>query len=298
MLCYNPPVMRPLRISAISFLNTAPLMWDFDHGEVPERRPHRGIGDLSAFEVTYTLPSQCADALRAGTADIGIIPSITYATVPGLVILPDAVIASKQSVRSILLVSSVPIERVRTIAADTSSRTSVALVQVLCEKFWGGARDVKPMAPDLSRMLETCDAALLIGDPALRVNHTEYFTYDLAEHWRAFTGKPFVFAVWALRMAALPDIAGGPDPAGVLRASRDHGLAPDSLATIAQHWAPLIRLSKSEIAEYLTRNVHYYLDAENQAALELFYRYAAECRLIAEAPALRFYGLEASGLGR
>lgn len=253
------------------------------------------MNELAGFEITYTIPSQCAEALRAGTADIGIIPSITYATIPGLVILPDAVIAAKNAVRSILLISKVAIDSVKTIAADTSSRTSVALTQVLCRKFWGGVRDLRPMAPDLRAMLSACDAALLIGDSALRVNRSEHITYDLAECWRQFTGKPFVFAVWALRLAALGDAGRNLDPAAVLSASRDHGLRPENLAAIARIWAPSMRLSKAGIVEYLTRNVHYFLDPENEAGLALFYRYAAECGIIPEPPSLRFLGPPASG---
>ncbi len=289
--------MRPLRISAISFLNTAPLMWDFEHGQVPQPDTRRGVGALSAFEVSYTVPSRCAEALRAGTADIGIIPAITYATIPGLVILPDACIAAKGEVRSILLVSRKPIEEVRTIAADTSSRTSVALTRVLCGKFWGGARELRPMAPDLAPMLEACDAALLIGDSALRVDRSQYLTYDLAECWRAFTGKPFVFAVWALRLAALSESAREPHPAAVLRDSRDHGVQPKPIATIARFWAPQVGIAEQDVVEYLTRHIHYRLDAENRDGLDLFYRYAADCGVIAEVPALRFYGLSAAEFG-
>jgi chorismate dehydratase len=288
--------MRPLRISAISFLNTAPLMWDFEHGHPPQPGTRRGTDELAAFEVSYTVPSQCAEELRAGTADIGIIPAVTYATIPGLVILPDATIAAKHAVRSILLVSRAPIEQVKTIAADTSSRTSVALTQVLCHRFWGGARELRPMAPELERMLSACDAALLIGDSALQVDRSRYVTYDLAQCWREFTGKPFVFALWALRLTALSETAPEPHPARVLRASRDHGVTPSAIATIARLWSPHVRLSESEIITYLTGCVHYYLDAENQEGLALFYRYAAECGLIPEAPALRFYGMTASQL--
>jgi chorismate dehydratase len=290
-LCYNALSMRPLRISAISFLNTAPLMWDFEHGHPPLPGTRRGPEELSAFEVSYTVPSQCADELRAGTADIGIIPAITYATIPGLVILPDATIAAKHAVHSILLVSRAPIEQVRTIAADTSSRTSVALTQVLCQRFWGGARELRPMAPDLEQMLDACDAALLIGDAALQVDRSRYVSYDLAQCWREFTGKPFVFALWTLRLAALAEAAQEPHPARVLRASRDHGVTPAAIATIARLWSPHVRLSEAEITHYLTHCVHYRLDAENQEGLGLFYRYAAECGIIAEAPALRFYGM-------
>src|SRR5271169_5138669 len=119
--------MSRLRISAISFLNTAPLMWDFEHGDAARD-----------FEIEYTVPSACAAALAAGQADIGIIPAFAYAEIPGLLILPNIAIASKGRVRSILLVRKKPIEEVRTVATDSSSRTSVALLQVLFARFLGG----------------------------------------------------------------------------------------------------------------------------------------------------------------
>src|SRR5580704_8201008 len=121
--------MLGLRISAISFLNTAPLMWDFEHGDAGRD-----------FQIEYTIPSACAAALAANQADIGIIPAFTYAEIPSLLILPNIAIASKDRVRSILLVSKTPIEDVRTVATDTSSRTSVALLQILFSKFFGGRR--------------------------------------------------------------------------------------------------------------------------------------------------------------
>src|SRR5262249_3244391 len=117
-----------MRVSAISYLNTAPLMWDFEHGPLP-----------SGFEISYTVPSQCAAELKNGIADIGIIPAIAYATVPDLVILPDVAIAAKRPVRSILLVSRKPIEQIQTVALDGSSLTSVALLQILFRKFWRGS---------------------------------------------------------------------------------------------------------------------------------------------------------------
>lgn len=287
---------RPLRISAISFLNTAPLMWDFDVGRPPSAGTQSAIVNRQSsmgFEISYTIPSACADALRAGAADIGIIPAITYATIPGLVILPDAVIACKNDVRSILLVSHKPIEQVKTIAADTSSRTSVVLTQVLCEKLWGGEREMMPMAPDVDTMLAACDAALLIGDSALRLDPAKYRSYDLAAEWRQLTGLPFVFAVWALRMAALAETSRDPDPATVLSRSRDHGTEPQNIATIARLWSPHVGLTEATIVEYLTRHIHYTLDPENRAGLELFYCYAADLGLIPEVPSLRFYGLAA-----
>ncbi|HUS19463.1 MAG TPA: MqnA/MqnD/SBP family protein, partial [Terriglobales bacterium] len=112
--------MARLRVSAISFLNTAPLMWDFDHGDLRRK-----------YQVDYTLPSTCAELLRQGMADIGIIPVAAYAGIPDLVVIPDIAIAAKGPVKSILLISKVPLTKIKTIAVDTSSRTSVALLQVL-----------------------------------------------------------------------------------------------------------------------------------------------------------------------
>ncbi len=287
---------RKLRVSAISFLNTAPLMWDFDRGATPEQHSDKNVPDAlrADFAVEYTLPSICAEALQHGRADIGIIPAITYATIPGLAILPDAVIAAKGSVRSILLVCKKPLEQVVTIAADSSSRTSVALTRILCQKFWGGMRDFREFPPALDSMLKACDAALLIGDPALRVERAPYVVYDLAAEWKRLTGKPFVFAFWAVRLQALSEVRRDLDVAAVFRNSRDHGLQPASLAEIGKNWSGRVGLPEREIISYLTKNIHFTLDEENLEGLELFFRYAAECGVIAEAPSLRFVGMPAS----
>ena len=274
--------MSRLKISAISYLNTAPLMWDFEHGQA---------GADVNFEISYTIPSACAEALRAGTADIGIIPAAAYTTVPDLVIIPDVAIAARRAVRSILLISKAPVDsrwtQVRTVALDTSSMTSVALTKILFAKWLGGAREYKAMAPNLDAMLGACDAALLIGDPALQVDRTRYFTLDLAEEWVARTGKSFVFAFWAIRQQALA----GRDAAAiaeVFKKSRDHGLSPQRLETIAQEWAPRLGLPVEVIRVYLTHNIHYYLDSPCLEGLALYYRLGAEIGALPRAPELRF----------
>lgn len=269
--------MKPLRISAISYLNTAPLMWDFEHGE-----------GGSAFDISYTVPSQCAASLAAGSADIGIIPAAAYATIPGLVILPGVAIASRKPVRSILLVSKVPLEQIRSVALDTSSLTSVALTKVLFAKWWGEGRTFTSMKPDVEKMLVAHDAGLVIGDPALKIDRSRYLTYDLAEEWIRLTGKPFVFAFWAVRQAALSNGSATLDLAAIFQASRDHGLEPANLDRIARKWAPGMGLSETEIRSYLTENIYYDLDPACLDGLQLFYRYASECGALPGTPALRF----------
>jgi chorismate dehydratase len=269
--------MRRLRISAISYLNTAPLMWDFEHGEAG-----------SEFDISYTLPSACARALEAGNADIGIIPAAAYAQVPGLIVLPGVAIASRRPVRSILLVSRVPAEKIRTVALDTSSMTSVALTKVLFEKWQGGPRTFTAMEPDIEKMLAQHDAGLLIGDPALQIDRSRYHTLDLAEEWIRHTGKPFVFAFWAVRQNALYEVSPSQDLAATFQQSRDHGLESASLDHIAREWAPRLGLSETAIRSYLTANIHYHLDTACLEGLHLFYRYAAEIGALPAAPEMRF----------
>jgi chorismate dehydratase len=269
--------MRRLRISAISYLNTAPLMWDFEHGDSGRH-----------FDISYTLPSACARSLAEGSADIGIIPAAAYAQIPGLQVLPDVAIASRRAVRSILLVSKVPLEKVRRVALDTSSMTSVALTKILFEKWLGGGRSFTPMAPDIDKMLAEHDAGLVIGDPALKIDRSRYQAIDLAEEWIRHTGKPFVFAFWAVRSAALQEADPSLNLAEVFRDSRDHGLESASLAEIAREWAPRLDIGEADVRSYLTENIHYQLDAGCLEGLQLFYRYAAEIGALPAAPELRF----------
>jgi chorismate dehydratase len=262
--------MRRLRISAISYLNTAPLMWDFEHGDA-------GSSGRSDFDISYTLPSQCAASLREGSADIGIIPAAAYTSIPDLAILPGVAIASRRAVRSILLVSKVPLEKIQTVALDTSSMTSVALTRVLIAKWWGGSRTFTAMAPDIEQMLALCDAGLVIGDPALKIDRSRYLTYDLAEEWIRLTGKPFVFAFWAIRQAALKDVPRDLDLAAVFQESRDHGLLPESVEHVAREWAPRLGLSPEEVKSYLTENIHYSLDPDCLEGMQMFFQLAREC---------------------
>ena len=268
--------MSRLKISAISYLNTAPLLWDFEHGKA-----------RTDFDISYTIPSACAEELRAGKADIGIIPAAGYATISDLVIIPDVAIAAKSAVRSILLVSRAPVEQVRTVALDTSSMTSVALTKILFAKWLGGAREYVPMSPDLDNMLASCDAALLIGDPALQVDRTRYVTLDLAEEWIKHTGKSFVFAFWAIRRDALAG-ADSKSLAEVFRLSRDHGLAPTNRETIVSDWSARLNLPADTVRDYLTHNIYYYLDSACLEGLVLFYRYAQEIGALPCAPELHF----------
>jgi chorismate dehydratase len=269
--------MKRLRISSISYLNTAPLMWDFEHGDAGKD-----------FEISYTVPSLCAAALQEGSADIGIIPAAAYATISDLSILPGVAIASRRAVRSILLVSKVALSEISSVALDSSSLTSAALVKILFQKLWKTKPAFSTEAPDLEKMLSRNHAALLIGDPALRVDRSRFRTYDLAEEWIKFTGKPFVFAFWAVRYASLANLTTNLDLAAVFQRSRNHGLLPVNREKIVKAWAPKVGISESAVRNYLTHNIHYELDSACLEGLQLFYRYADECKIFPRSAKLHF----------
>ncbi len=258
-------------------------MWDFERGQSAEE-------NRETFDISYTLPSACALALEASAADIGIIPAAAYTRIPGLMILPDVAIASRRPVRSILLISKLPVDEIRTVALDTSSMTSVALTKIIFEKWLDGGRTFTSMPPDIDTMLAHHDAGLLIGDPALQIDRTRYITLDLAEEWIRYTGKPFVFAFWAVRQAALSEASPSQDLASVFQQSRDHGLEPSSLDQIAYEWSPRLGLSETSVRSYLTESIYYHLDSACLEGLQLFYRYAAEINALPPAPELLFAG--------
>jgi chorismate dehydratase len=249
--------MPDLRLSVVQYLNTVPLIWGMLHGE------QRG-----KFELQLTVPSGCAQAISRHQADVGIVPSVEYQRIDGAQIIPGMSIASKREVRSVLLLSKMPIEEVHTVALDESSRTSAALVRILMNKFYSRAVDYRPAAPDPDMMLDQADAALLIGDPALTYNGSAE-VYDLAREWRTFTGLPFVFALWMGQSGA--ELS---RHAADFAASRDFGLA--HIDDIAAEYAPKLGMTPSAVKVYLTRNIDYSLDVENLKGLKLFYKLAHE----------------------
>lgn len=269
-----------LKVSAISYMNTVPLMYDFIHS--PSREELQG-----RFDVHFTLPATCAEELRSGATDIGIVPVAAYTSIRGLHIIPEVAIAAKHPVRSILLVSKKPLKQVTSVAADTSSRTSVALMKVLFEERFEGRPRFVPEPPDLKEMLGKHDAALLIGDPALRVDveSPEYQCYDLAHEWQQMTGLPFVFAFWTVREGALR-VAREYDVNSVFRRSRDQGLA--NIDRVCEENAAQHGVSKEMAHCYLSYHLDYSLDSSNLRGLELFYRSAVRYGALDSVPELCF----------
>jgi chorismate dehydratase len=254
--------MPALRLSVVQYLNTVPLIWGMLHGE-----------QQGKFDLQLTVPSGCADAVRRRQADVGIIPSIEYQRLNRAQIVSGMSIASKQEVKSVLLLSKMPLPKVQTVAVDHSSRTSAALLHILMHKFYVRRVSFSPAAPQPDEMLKHADAALVIGDPALTYSGQVAEVHDLAAEWRKFTGLPFVFALWV-----------GHDDVHLSRrhadfaASLDFGLA--HLDDIAAEYALKLGMTASAVKVYLTENIDYSLDEENREGLRLFYKLARETGII------------------
>jgi chorismate dehydratase len=272
-----------VRLGAVGFLNARPLVHELD---IQPR-----------FELRYDVPSECARLLHAHSIDVGLIPSIEYLRGGPYRIVPDVAIASNGPVASVALYTTRPMHDVRSIAMDTSSRTSVALVQVLCARHFRIRPAIEHHGPDPSAMLARCDAALIIGDAALLLDprrvrldadttndpserHIEKI--DLGETWTAVTGLPFVYAFWAGRASALDTGA-----VALLQRARDAGVTQPDL--IAREYFADAPDRQATGARYLRNNIKYYLRGEERAGLETFYRYAVEAGVVAASGPLDFF---------
>ena len=254
-------------------------MWDFEH-------PPLNTQLAARYHLDWMLPSECAERLATGTAEIGLVPIAALATNPEVRILPGCTIASKGNVRSLLLVRRArqPIHALRSVAADTASRTTVTYARILFHKWGNPHVPFVPMAADLDAMLERADAAIVIGDPALlaleekanRVERTgeELIYHDLAAEWRAETGLPFVSAVWGARL----DGSALERAAEDFISSRDHGLA--HMDALVDEWSAKLPVPAETIHTYLSSNIHYTLDDECIEGMRGFFRMAAEAGVL------------------
>lgn len=280
--------MLSLRISIVQYLNTAPLVRGFT----------KGLG-RGKYQLSFTVPSQCAEALRSGAVDVAIIPVIEYQRIPDLVVLPNLSISSKRAVRSLLLISRKPLAEVRRIALDRSSRSTQALVRILCADRWKISPEFFEAPPDLPTMLRQADAVLLIGDPALQVSldceprarrnaaggllcpaeavglpsPEPVLVYDVVEEWRGLTGLPAVLAFWAARRDAVT-----PEVVHDFQESLAFGMR--QIKEIAAESSHELGLPAEKLERYLTENIDYTLDEENLRGLQQYFALAAELGLI------------------
>lgn len=272
---------RQIRLGSVNYLNARPLI--------------AGLGGASDadFSVRCDPPSVCATLLDEGAIDLGLIPAIAYHDRPDDCVVPDIAIASDGPVASVAVFTRVPLREVRSMALDTSSRTSVALTRIMCRRKFGITPAFAQHAPDLSAMLQVHDAALVIGDPALFADLPAVSAavgapvdkIDLGGLWTEMTGLPFVWAFWAGRPGAAT-----PQTVRRLQAVRDAGvLQSDALAdAYVAHtpaWQPLART-------YLREHIKFGLSARMREGLAMYYREAAEVGVIAAPATPRYFPAE------
>jgi chorismate dehydratase len=260
----NEPTERLPRIAASSYLNTAPLIWSFIYGS------RRDSVELFIDRA----PARCAELLSTGAVDAALVPVIEYQRIADVAIVPGVCVGSRSAVRSVVLASRLNnLKKVRRVALDDSSRTSVALVKIIFREFLGFEPEWQTSPPDLNSMLKHSDAALIIGDPAMNIPRDRLRVFDLATLWHDYTGFGFVFAMWMARKQNAEAVR-AIDLAGV----RDEGLA--HLDEIAAQHADRIGLAVDEIKDYLTRNIAFQMDDEMKRGLELYFQLAQKHKLI------------------
>jgi chorismate dehydratase len=264
------------RVAASSYLNTAPLIWSFARGR------RRGEVEL----LTDTAPARCADMLARGQVEAALVPVIEYQRLPETAIVPGVCVGARAEVHSVVLVTrGARLEDVGSVALSTESRTSAALIEVICREFLGRAPRLEQAEPDLGQMLARHDAALVIGDPAMTFEREGLRVYDMAALWREHTGLGFVFAMWMAHEDASERVR-AVDFAG----ARDEGLA--SVEEIVDVYERELGRPREELIHYLTRNIAFELDGELAAGLELFFRLAHKHGVTDSLRPLKFIGTD------
>ena len=260
---------NPVRVGCIEYLTARPLWQGLS------KRP-----DL--FSLKFAVPSEVSSWLHSGEVDLALVSSIEYG--PGYNIVPGVAVTSMGSVASVAAFSSKPLTEARTVALDTSSRTAAALMRILCAEWFDIEPEFVSMRPNLSSMLQRCDAALLIGDNTLFVDHDGMGLHknDLCDAWRGLTGLPFVFGFWAGRPDALT-----PAHLQALRESSQAGVT--ALNEIAWAHYPDSETLAATSGEYLHKNFQYRFDDDCLASLQWFYKSASKLGIIQEAPTVQFY---------
>ena len=261
----------PIRIGAVGYLNARPLTWALD-------------GHPDRWSIRYDVPSVCSSLLHAGQVDLGLVPSIDYLQDPHYRFVPGVGIGSRGAIASVALYTRVPIDRISAIALDTSSRTSMTLIRVLCRHHFGIAPEFVAHGPDLQAMVSTADAGLLIGDPAFEADHGALGLekVDLGEQWTAMTGLPFVYAAWTGRPGAIATAE-----VEALQQAQQIGL--QSIDEIAAEYGRGDARRASRAAAYLRDNVKYGLGPDEAAGLQLFLNYAADLGLAPRRRQLEFF---------
>jgi chorismate dehydratase len=264
------------RLAASHYLNSAPLIWSFIHGS-----------EKNTIKLIDAVPAACSEMLSRKEVEAALVPVIEYQRIPEILLVPDVCVGSKGNVRSVVLVTRKDdLRKVRSVALDESSRTSVTLLKIIFQEFLSLNPEWNEFKPDVQRMLSENDAALIIGDPAMTFLQDDLRIFDMASLWREYTGKGFVFAMWAVREDSI-HLLNHID----LAEARDQGLR--NVEEIVAHYEKQIPLSRNELRTYLTENITYHVDKSMEQGLNLYFDLALKNDLIEERKPLRFVNTSA-----
>ncbi len=259
------------RLAASSYLNSAPLIWSFQHSS-----------QKYDIELLEAVPARCGEMLAQGLVDVALVPAIEYQRIPDLVVVPGVCVGSREKVRSVNLVSKLDdLKDVRRVALDESSRTSATLVKIIFQEFLEVEPEWVSSPPDLKAMLAENDAALIIGDPGMTFSPHDFKIFDMASLWRRHTGHGFVFAMWMI----------GPTASAEARAIDFLAACREGLARteeIIDFYLPLLGLPREELQRYLNQNLSFVIDDELRTGLELYYQLAHKHKLIPAVKPLNF----------
>ena len=256
-----------IKIGAVPYLNAKPLIYT-----LPKACPRAKRRDDPNFQLSTAVPSQLADQLQSGHLDVALIPSIEYLRSQNYRMIPNISISSYGEVRSVKLFSKIPIEKLRRVALDTSSRTSRALLKILLAEKYGLNPEYTSYAHRSPIHDTDADAVLLIGDAAMQQSDEDWYTLDLGEEWYSMTGMPFVYALWVAKGNVVLD-----DIPQILQQAKQEGL--QRIPEIVQLEAPKLNLPESLCQEYLTHNIGYDLNEAELVGLRMFYDYAVKLGL-------------------
>ena len=272
----HPLDLKLPRLAASHYLNSAPLIWSFIHGHAK-----------NTLQLIDAVPAACGEMLSRREVEGALVPVIEYQRIPGILLVPDVCVGSRGNVRSVVLVTRKDdLRDVRSVALDESSRTSVMLLKIIFREFLGIDPEWNEFKPDLNLMLSENDAALIIGDPAMTFTQDGLRIFDMASLWREYTGKGFVFAMWAVRQDRVHLI----NHIDFVEA-RDEGLK--HIDEIVTHYEKHIPLSREQLKTYLTDNITYNVDKSMENGLGLFFDLAFKHGLVEELKPHRFVNASA-----
>jgi len=245
--------MKPLNISAVSYLNTFPFVYGIQKS-----------GYLQNYNLILEVPSLCAERLKSGEADIALVPAGALPDFGNYHMISDYCIGAVSKVISVLLLSGRPLEKIEKVYLDFDSRTSAKLVQVLSRSYWKIEPAFERLEAGKAENFSGKDAIVAIGDKTFGMRQDYPYVYDLAEEWIRFTGLPLVFAVW-ISLKPVPE-----EVKTALDLSLSYGIS--NIGNVLKHFSSRLP-QNADCYKYLTENISYPFDKAKKDGLNLFLSY-------------------------